>query len=95
MLQLIFFMYFLFFRYRDYRNPPDHEDKYFHNMQYWHVLAAKMTFIIIMEVKPFLTLILVDLFSPFRPTFLKILAPEKISIISIACFERSFCCHKK
>ncbi|KAB0405585.1 hypothetical protein E2I00_006273 [Balaenoptera physalus] len=37
-------------RYRDYRNPPDHEDKYFHSMQYWHVLAAKMTFIIIMEV---------------------------------------------
>ncbi|XP_040589247.1 anoctamin-5 isoform X2 [Mesocricetus auratus] len=36
-------------RYRDYRNPPDHENKYVHNMQFWHVLAAKMTFIIVME----------------------------------------------
>ncbi|XP_057612456.1 anoctamin-5 [Chionomys nivalis] len=36
-------------RYRDYRNPPDHENKYVHNMQFWHVLAAKMAFIIVME----------------------------------------------
>ncbi|XP_039721655.1 anoctamin-5 isoform X3 [Pteropus medius] len=36
-------------RYRDYRYPPDHDHKYFHNMQFWHVLAAKMTFIIVME----------------------------------------------
>ncbi|XP_040111582.1 anoctamin-5 [Oryx dammah] len=41
-------------RYRDYRNPPDSEDKYVHNIQYWHVLAAKMTFIIIMEHVVFL-----------------------------------------
>ncbi|ELW67377.1 Anoctamin-5 [Tupaia chinensis] len=41
-------------RYRDYRYPPDHEKKYFHNMQFWHVLAAKMTFIIIMEHVVFL-----------------------------------------
>lgn len=40
----------LFCRYRDYRNPPDHENKYVHNMQFWHVLAAKMAFIIVMEV---------------------------------------------
>lgn len=40
----------LFFRYRDYRYPPEDDQKYFHNMQYWHVLAAKMTFIIVMEV---------------------------------------------
>ncbi|XP_041909984.1 anoctamin-5 [Arvicola amphibius] len=36
-------------RYRDYRNPPDHENKYVHSMQFWHVLAAKMAFIIVME----------------------------------------------
>nr|XP_051680923.1 anoctamin-5 isoform X2 [Oryctolagus cuniculus] len=36
-------------RYRDYRHPPDHTDKYLHNKQFWHVLAAKMTFIILME----------------------------------------------
>ncbi|XP_060260214.1 anoctamin-5 isoform X6 [Ovis aries] len=41
-------------RYRDYRNPPDSEDKYANNIQYWHVLAAKMTFIIIMEHVVFL-----------------------------------------
>ncbi|XP_051004575.1 anoctamin-5 [Acomys russatus] len=40
---------FITCRYRDYRNPPDHENKYAHNMQFWHVLAAKMTFIIVME----------------------------------------------
>ncbi|XP_076791129.1 anoctamin-5 isoform X3 [Arvicanthis niloticus] len=41
-------------RYRDYRYPPDHEEKYNHNMQFWHVLAAKMTFIIVMEHVVFL-----------------------------------------
>nr|XP_021513325.1 anoctamin-5 [Meriones unguiculatus] len=41
-------------RYRDYRNPPDHEDKYAPSMQFWHVLAAKMTFIIVMEHVVFL-----------------------------------------
>ncbi|KAK2100640.1 Anoctamin-5 [Saguinus oedipus] len=40
---------FITCRYRDYRHPPDDENKYFHNMQFWHVLAAKMTFIIVME----------------------------------------------
>lgn len=37
-------------RYRDYRYPPGHEKQYKHNMQFWHILAAKMAFIIIMEV---------------------------------------------
>ncbi|KAH0620835.1 hypothetical protein JD844_021649, partial [Phrynosoma platyrhinos] len=36
-------------RYRDYRYPPDHEKQYTHTMQFWHILAAKMAFIIIME----------------------------------------------
>ncbi|KFZ55715.1 Anoctamin-5, partial [Antrostomus carolinensis] len=35
--------------YRDYRYPPDHERKYLHTMQFWHILAAKLAFIIIME----------------------------------------------
>uniref|UniRef100_A0A7M4ELZ6 Anoctamin n=1 Tax=Crocodylus porosus TaxID=8502 RepID=A0A7M4ELZ6_CROPO len=39
----------VFCRYRDYRYPPDHELKYSHTMQFWHILAAKMAFIIIME----------------------------------------------
>ncbi|KAK2842380.1 hypothetical protein Q5P01_012580 [Channa striata] len=36
-------------RYRDYRHPPGHEDQYSHTMQFWHILAAKLAFIIIME----------------------------------------------
>ncbi|KAL0154491.1 hypothetical protein M9458_048754, partial [Cirrhinus mrigala] len=36
-------------RYRDYRYPPGHEKQYAHNMQFWHILAAKLAFIIIME----------------------------------------------
>ncbi|XP_006892120.1 PREDICTED: anoctamin-5 [Elephantulus edwardii] len=45
---------FLTCRYRDYRYPPEHESKYSPNMQFWHVLAAKMTFIIVMEHVVFL-----------------------------------------
>ncbi|XP_030618524.1 anoctamin-5 isoform X4 [Delphinapterus leucas] len=54
-------------RYRDYRNPPDHEEKYFHSMQYWHVLAAKMTFIIIMEHVVFLMKFLLAWMIPDVP----------------------------
>lgn len=36
-------------RYRDYRYPPGHEKQYTHTMQFWHILAAKFAFIIIME----------------------------------------------
>ncbi|XP_072320928.1 anoctamin-5-like [Eucyclogobius newberryi] len=36
-------------RYRDYRYPPGHEKEYTHTMQFWHILAAKMAFIIAME----------------------------------------------
>lgn len=38
-------------RYRDYRYPPSHEKEYTHTMQFWHILAAKMAFIITMEVR--------------------------------------------
>nr|XP_058161623.1 anoctamin-5 isoform X2 [Dasypus novemcinctus] len=41
-------------RYRDYRFPPNDDKKYFHTMQFWHILAAKMTFIIVMEHVVFL-----------------------------------------
>ncbi|XP_057692972.1 anoctamin-5 isoform X2 [Corythoichthys intestinalis] len=36
-------------RYQDYRYPPGHENQYAHTLQFWHVLAAKLAFIIIME----------------------------------------------
>ncbi|KAF3826318.1 hypothetical protein GH733_006432 [Mirounga leonina] len=35
--------------YRDFRNPPGHEQQYKHNIYYWHVIAAKLAFIIVME----------------------------------------------
>lgn len=43
--------FFVICRYRDYRYPPGHERQYTHTMQFWHILAAKMAFIIIMEVR--------------------------------------------
>jgi len=39
-------------RYRDYRYPSGHDKEYSHTMQFWHILAAKLTFIIIVEVNP-------------------------------------------
>lgn len=37
-------------RYRDFRFPPGHPRQYEFNMLYWHVIAAKMAFIIVVEV---------------------------------------------
>lgn len=37
-------------RYRDFRHPPGHPQEYKHNIYYWHVIAAKLAFIIVMEV---------------------------------------------
>uniref|UniRef100_A0A8D0CD79 Anoctamin n=1 Tax=Salvator merianae TaxID=96440 RepID=A0A8D0CD79_SALMN len=36
-------------RYRDFRYPPGHEHQYERNIYYWHVIAAKLSFIIVME----------------------------------------------
>ncbi|XP_028914014.1 anoctamin-6 isoform X1 [Ornithorhynchus anatinus] len=36
-------------RYRDFRYPPGHPHQYEHNIYYWHVIAAKLAFIIVME----------------------------------------------
>uniref|UniRef100_A0A8C8RKP2 Anoctamin n=1 Tax=Pelusios castaneus TaxID=367368 RepID=A0A8C8RKP2_9SAUR len=36
-------------RYRDFRYPPGHQHQYEHNIFYWHVIAAKLAFIIVME----------------------------------------------
>ncbi|XP_060100931.1 anoctamin-6 [Heteronotia binoei] len=36
-------------RYRDFRYPPGHKHQYEHNIYYWHVIAAKLSFIIVME----------------------------------------------
>ncbi|MBV98794.1 Anoctamin-6, partial [Eschrichtius robustus] len=37
-------------RYRDFRYPPGHPQEYKHNIYYWHVIAAKLAFIIVMEL---------------------------------------------
>ncbi|ELK36393.1 Anoctamin-6 [Myotis davidii] len=36
-------------QYRDFRYPPGHPQEYKHNIYYWHVIAAKLAFIIVME----------------------------------------------
>ncbi|KAG9475888.1 hypothetical protein GDO78_003990 [Eleutherodactylus coqui] len=58
-------------RYRDYRYPPDHEKKYLHTMQFWHILAAKMAFIIIMEHVVFVVKFFVAWLIPDIPSDVK------------------------
>ncbi|XP_047451972.1 anoctamin-5 isoform X3 [Mugil cephalus] len=55
-------------RYRDYRYPPGHEKRYTHNMQFWHILAAKLAFIIIMEHVVFLVKFFVAWMIPDVPS---------------------------
>ncbi|XP_072278419.1 anoctamin-5 isoform X3 [Pyxicephalus adspersus] len=58
-------------RYRDYRYPPDHERRYLHTMQFWHILAAKMAFIIIMEHVVFVVKFFVAWLIPDVPSDVK------------------------
>ncbi|XP_071344778.1 anoctamin-5b isoform X2 [Trachinotus anak] len=58
-------------RYRDYRYPPSHEKKYTHTMQFWHILAAKMAFIIIMEHVVFVVKFFVAWMIPDIPSDVK------------------------
>ncbi|KAM9375561.1 anoctamin-5 [Pholidichthys leucotaenia] len=55
-------------RYRDYRYPPGHEKEYSHTMQFWHILAAKLAFIIIMEHVVFLVKFFVAWMIPDVPS---------------------------
>ncbi|XP_055938887.1 anoctamin-4-like isoform X2 [Argiope bruennichi] len=36
-------------RYQDYRNPPNHTDPYQLNMRYWHIFAARLSFVVVFE----------------------------------------------
>ncbi|XP_049825597.1 anoctamin-5-like isoform X2 [Aethina tumida] len=36
-------------RYAEYRNPPDHEMKYKRPLIYWHILAARLAFIVVYQ----------------------------------------------
>ncbi|KAL3061402.1 hypothetical protein OYC64_009559 [Pagothenia borchgrevinki] len=55
-------------RYRDYRYPSGHEKQYTHTMQFWHILAAKLAFIIIMEHVAFLVKFFVAWMIPDVPS---------------------------
>ncbi|XP_008310269.1 anoctamin-5 isoform X1 [Cynoglossus semilaevis] len=55
-------------RYRDYRYPPGHEKQYYHTMQFWHILAAKLAFIIIMEHVVFMVKFFVAWMIPDVPS---------------------------
>uniref|UniRef100_A0A8C4HZI2 Anoctamin n=1 Tax=Dicentrarchus labrax TaxID=13489 RepID=A0A8C4HZI2_DICLA len=57
--------------YRDYRYPPGHEREYNHTMQFWHILAAKMAFIIIMEHVVFVVKFFVAWMIPDVPSDVK------------------------
>ncbi|XP_031420362.1 anoctamin-5 isoform X2 [Clupea harengus] len=58
-------------RYRDYRYPPGHDDEYKHTMQFWHIIAAKLAFIIIMEHVAFLVKFFVAWLIPDVPSDVK------------------------
>ncbi|XP_051739999.1 anoctamin-5 isoform X1 [Ctenopharyngodon idella] len=58
-------------RYRDYRHPPGHEKQYNHTMQFWHILAAKLAFIIIMEHVVFVVKFFVAWLIPDVPSEVK------------------------
>ncbi|XP_067105001.1 anoctamin-5b [Osmerus mordax] len=58
-------------RYRDYRYPPGHPKQYTHTMQFWHILAAKLAFIIIMEHVVFVVKFFVAWMIPDVPSEVK------------------------
>ncbi|XP_039989622.1 anoctamin-5 isoform X2 [Xiphias gladius] len=55
-------------RYRDYRYPPGHEKQYTQTMQFWHILAAKLAFVITMEHVVFLVKFFVAWMIPDVPS---------------------------
>ncbi|KAM6980354.1 anoctamin-5b [Aplochiton taeniatus] len=58
-------------RYRDYRYASGHDRQYTHTMQFWHILAARMAFIIIMEHVVFVVKFFVAWMIPDIPSEVK------------------------
>ncbi|KAK2883096.1 anoctamin-6 [Channa argus] len=58
-------------RYRDFRYPPGHPRQYEHNVYYWHVIAAKMAFIIVLEHIVYLTKFILSYMIPDVPYAVK------------------------
>ncbi|XP_068163555.1 anoctamin-4-like isoform X1 [Antennarius striatus] len=54
-------------RYRDYREPPDSADPYSYTLQFWHVLAARLAFIIVFEHMVFAIKTLIAYLIPDLP----------------------------
>ncbi|XP_047194539.1 anoctamin-4 isoform X1 [Hippoglossus stenolepis] len=58
-------------RYRDYREPPDSDDPYSYTLQFWHVLAARLAFIIVFEHMVFAIKTLIAYLIPDLPKDLR------------------------
>lgn len=58
-------------RYRDFRHPPGHPRQYEHTIYYWHVIAAKMAFIIVVEHIVYLTKFILSYVIPDVPYAVK------------------------
>ncbi|XP_014009011.1 anoctamin-6 [Salmo salar] len=54
-------------RYRDFRYPPGHHRQYEYSIYYWHVIAAKMAFIIVVEHIVYLTKFILSYVIPDVP----------------------------
>ncbi|XP_029318253.1 anoctamin-6 [Cottoperca gobio] len=58
-------------RYRDFRYPPGHFRQYEYTVYYWHVIAAKMAFIIVVEHIVYLTKFILSYVIPDVPYAVK------------------------
>ncbi|XP_037616731.1 anoctamin-6 isoform X2 [Sebastes umbrosus] len=58
-------------RYRDFRYPPGHDRQYEYSIYYWHVIAAKMAFIIVVEHIVYLTKFILSYVIPDVPYAVK------------------------
>ncbi|KAG7497294.1 anoctamin-4 isoform X1 [Solea senegalensis] len=58
-------------RYRDYREPPDSAEPYSYTLQFWHVLAARLAFIIVFEHMVFAIKTLIAYLIPDLPKDLR------------------------
>uniref|UniRef100_A0A8C6K8E1 Anoctamin n=1 Tax=Nothobranchius furzeri TaxID=105023 RepID=A0A8C6K8E1_NOTFU len=58
-------------QYRDYREPPDSAEPYSYTLQFWHVLAARLAFIIVFEHMVFAIKTLIAYLIPDLPKDLR------------------------
>ncbi|KAK6488245.1 anoctamin-6-like isoform X1 [Huso huso] len=58
-------------RYRDFRYPPGHPRQYEHSIYYWHVIAAKLAFIIVLTHVVYLAKSILSYIIPDVPAVVK------------------------